>query len=149
MTKYNRNWYKLDNLRTKKQELPTGGSFFCISNTVSAQKVEFCMKSLHKASILVLPLLLSSPVFAQSADVLKVQNFITSIVQTLVLLAGTLATAFFVWGGVRYITSSGNPETLEGAKKTIIYSAIGLTICLAAFVITNIVTQFAQGAFGN
>lgn len=90
-----------------------------------------------------------SPVFAQSADVSRVQNFITNIVQTLVILAGSLATAFFVWGGVRYITSSGNPETLESAKKTILYSAIGLTICLAAFVLTNIVTQAAQGAFGN
>lgn len=100
-------------------------------------------------SLVVTSLLSASPVFAQAADVSKIQNFITSIVQTLVLLAGTLATAFFVWGGVRYITSSGNPETLEGAKKTIIYSAIGLTICLAAFVITNIVTQLAQGAFGS
>jgi len=93
--------------------------------------------------------ILASPVFAQSADVTKVQNFITNIVQTMVLLAGSLASAFFVWGGVRYITSSGNPETLESAKKTILYSAIGLTIALAALVITNIVTQLAQGAFGS
>ncbi len=94
-------------------------------------------------------LLIAVPVFAQSADVSKVQTFITSIIQTLVLLAGSLASVFFVWGGVRYITSSGNPETLEGAKKTIIYSAIGLTICLAALVLTNIVTQLAKGAFGG
>ena len=94
-------------------------------------------------------LLIVTPVFAQSADVSKVQTFITSIIQTLVLLAGSLASVFFVWGGVRYITSSGNPETLEGAKKTIIYSAIGLTICLAALVLTNIVTQLAKGAFGG
>jgi len=93
--------------------------------------------------------LLSSPVFAQSEDIVKIQNFITNIVQTLVILAGSLATAFFVWGGVRYITSSGNPETLEGAKKTILYSGVGLTIALAAFVLTNIVTQLAQSSFGN
>ena len=93
-------------------------------------------------------LIIASPVLAQSTDVAKVQNFITSIIQTLVILAGSLASAFFVWGGVRYITSSGNPETLEGAKKTIVYSAIGLTIALAALVLTNIVTQLAQSAFG-
>lgn len=100
-------------------------------------------------SVIFTSLALASPVFAQASDVVKVQNFITNIVQVLTLLAGTLASAFFVWGGVRYITSSGNPETLEGAKKTIMYSAIGLTITLAAFVITNIVTQLAQSAFGN
>jgi len=100
-------------------------------------------------SIFLTSLVLASPVFAQSADIVRVQNFITNIVQALVLLAGTLASAFFVWGGIRYITSSGNPETLESAKKTIMYSAIGLTITLAAFVITNIVTQLAQSAFGS
>lgn len=94
-------------------------------------------------------LILASPVFAQASDISKVENFISNIIQTLVILAGSLASAFFVWGGVRYITSSGNPETLEGAKKTILYSAIGLTIALAAFVITNIVTELAQSAFGS
>lgn len=106
-------------------------------------------KVIALSSTLLTSLFLATPVFAQAADVSKVQTFITNIIQTLVLLAGSLATVFFVWGGVRYITSSGNPETLEGAKKTIIYSAIGLTICLAALVITNIVTQLAKGAFGG
>lgn len=106
-------------------------------------------KIIFLQSLILTSLIIASPVFAQSADVSKVQNFITNIVQVLVILAGSLASMFFVWGGVRYITSSGNPETLEGAKKTIMYSAIGLTISLAAFVITNIVTQLAQSAFGS
>lgn len=106
-------------------------------------------KLIVTSSFLLTSLVLASPVFAQSADVTKVQTFITNVIQVLVLLAGTLASAFFVWGGVRYITSSGNPETLESAKKTILYSAIGLTISLAAFVITNIVTQLAHSAFGS
>lgn len=94
-------------------------------------------------------LIVASPVLAQSADVTRVQNFITNVIQVLVVLAGSLASMFFVWGGVRYITSSGNPETLEGAKKTIMYSALGLTISLAALVLTNIVTQLAQSSFGG
>lgn len=94
-------------------------------------------------------LILASPVLAQATDIAKVENFITNIIQVMVVLAGSLASAFFVWGGVRYIVSSGDPETLESAKRTILYSAIGLTISLAAFVITNIVTQLAQNAFGS
>jgi len=90
---------------------------------------------------------MATPALAQTGEVAKIENFITNIIQILVVLAGSLATVFFVWGGVRYIISSGNPETLEGAKKTIMYAAIGLTITLAAFVITNIVTEVAQGAF--
>ena len=108
------------------------------------------MKKLITLQSLILTSLISaSTVFAQSGDVSKVQNFIVNIIQILVILAGTMATGFFVWGGVRYITSSGNPEVLDGAKKTIIYSAVGLTICLAAYVLTNIVTQAANSAFGG
>jgi TRAP-type C4-dicarboxylate transport system permease small subunit len=87
-------------------------------------------------------------VFAQSADVSKIQNFIQNIIQIFVTLSGLIATGFFVWGGVRYITSSGNPEALDGAKKTILYSSIGLAIVLGAFVLSNIVTSVSTTAFG-
>lgn len=100
-------------------------------------------------SLFLTALIVASPVFAQSADVSKVENFIKNITQILVTLAGVSATGFFVWGGFRYITSSGNPEQLEGAKKTILYSAVGLAIALGALVLSNIVTQVATTAFGS
>jgi len=100
-------------------------------------------------SFILTSLITVTPAFAQSADISKIQNFIQSITQVLVTLAGVSATGFFVWGGFRYITSSGNPEQLEGAKKTIFYSAIGLAIALGAFVLSNIVIQIATGAFGS
>lgn len=93
-------------------------------------------------------LVVVTPVFAQSADVSKIQNFIQNIIQIFVTLSGLIATGFFVWGGVRYITSSGNPEALDGAKKTILYSSIGLAIVLGAFVLSNIVTSVSTTAFG-
>ncbi len=86
---------------------------------------------------------------AQSADVTKVQTFIQSVITILVTFAGLLSVAFFVWGGVGYITSSGQPESLDRSKRTIVYSALGLVICLGAFVISNIVTEVAKGAFGS
>ena len=99
-------------------------------------------------SLIISSLVYAVPVFAQSANVTRVENFMQSIIQILVTLAGITATAFFVWGGLRYITSSGSPEQLEGAKKTILYSAIGLVIALGAFVLSNIVTDLATTAFG-
>lgn len=94
-------------------------------------------------------MIFASQVYAQSDDVSKVQNFMVNIIEILVTLAGILAALFFVWGGVGYITSSGNPEHLEKSKKTIFYSAIGLAVSLGAYVLVNIVTQAAQGAFGQ
>ena len=93
--------------------------------------------------------LLSSPVLAASDDVSKVQSFIQSVIQVLVALAGLVSAGFFVWGGIGYITSSGNPENLDRSKKTILYSAIGLAIVLGSFVLSNIVTQLATGSFGS
>jgi hypothetical protein len=66
-----------------------------------------------------------------------------------VTIAGLVSAGFFVWGGIGYITSSGNPETLDRSKKTILYSAIGLAIVLGAFVLTNIFSDLATGAFGT
>ena len=94
-------------------------------------------------------LLLASPALAASADVTKIQTFIQGVIQVLVTLAGLIAAGFFVWGGIGYITSSGNPESLDRSKKTILYSAIGLAIVLGAFVLSNVVTQLATGAFGG
>jgi len=93
-------------------------------------------------------LAISSPVYAASADVTKIETFIKSVIQVLVTIAGLVAAGFFVWGGVGYITSSGNPESLDRSKKTILYSAIGLAVVLGAFVLTNIISDLATTAFG-
>ncbi len=94
-------------------------------------------------------LFLAFPTFADSADVTKIQTFIQNVIEVMVTLAGMLAAGFFVWGGVGYITSSGNPEHLDRSKKTILYSAVGLAVVLGAFVLSNIVSQMAGTAFGT
>lgn len=96
-----------------------------------------------------LPFMLNTPVFAATADVGSVESFIKSVIQVIAGLAGLVATGFFVVGGFSYITSSGNPEHLDKAKRTLFYSATGLAITAAAFVISNIVTTLASNAFGS
>ena len=96
---------------------------------------------------LALLLISATPAFAQSPDLSKVQSFSQNVIQVLVTLAGLLAAGFFVVGGIGYITSSGNPENLDKSKKTILYSSIGLAIAIAAFVLSNIVTDLATTAF--
>ena len=88
-----------------------------------------------------------SPALADAPDVSKVDSFASNVIQVLSVLAGLLAAGFFVVGGIGYITSSGNPENLDRSKKTIMYSSIGLAVSIAAFVISNIVTDLATTAF--
>ncbi len=106
-------------------------------------------KAIFINSLLITALLSASPAYAQSADISKVTNFIQNIIQIFVTIAGLVATGFMVVGGFRYMTSSGNPEALDGAKKTVLYSAIGLAIVIGAFVISKIVTDIATSAFGS
>lgn len=94
-------------------------------------------------------LLLPINVWAASSNISSIDNFIKSIITALTGIAGLIATAFFVLGGFKYITSSGNPHSLEHAKRTLIFSALGLAITIAAFVLSNIVTSLASSAFGS
>lgn len=96
-----------------------------------------------------LPLVITGIAFADSAGVSQVQNFIKSIIQVLAGIAGLVATGFFVVGGFSYITSAGNPEHLDRAKRTIMFSAMGLAITTGAFVLSNVVTDLATKAFGS
>ena len=96
-----------------------------------------------------LPFVFTSVVSSAPAGVSNVENFIRSIIQVVAGLAGLVATGFFVAGGFTYITSSGNPEQLDKAKRTITWSAIGLAIVIAAFVLANIVTTLARQSFGS
>ncbi len=109
----------------------------------------FMKKLIVLQSIFLTSLVVANPVFAQSAEVGQIQSFIQEVIQIMVTLSGFIAAGFIVWGGVGYITSSGNPEALEKSKKTILYSAVGLTLVLGAFVISNMVSQVATTAFGS
>ena len=95
------------------------------------------------------PLIFAAPVLAADGNVSQVENFIRSIIKVVAGLAGLIATGFFVVGGFSYITSSGDPERLHKAKQTLLWSGVGLAIVIAAFVISNIVTELATNAFGK
>jgi hypothetical protein len=96
-----------------------------------------------------LPIVVAHPVLAADGNVTQVENFIRNIIKIIAGLAGLVATGFLVAGGFTYITSSGNPEQLDKAKRTITWSLIGLAIVIAAFVISNIVTTIATQSFGS
>jgi uncharacterized membrane protein YuzA (DUF378 family) len=106
-------------------------------------------KYLQLVTALGLSLIHNFNLVADTAGVGQVESFIKSLITAIAGLAGLVATAFIVVGGFRYITSSGNPHHLESAKRTIIYSATGLAITIAAFVLSNIVTGLANSAFGG
>jgi len=93
--------------------------------------------------------LLVPAVYAQTAEVNQVVNFVKNTNQLLLIVAAALAGSFVILGSITYITSSGNPENLEKGKKTITFSLIGLVLAFAASLLVSIVTQLATKSFGS
>ncbi len=80
----------------------------------------------------------ASPVFAASPNI---TNYTSDTLNMITLIATASAVFFLVKGGYLYITSTGNVQNLQQAKKTIRNAIIGLIIVLAASTITSILSD--------
>lgn len=68
-----------------------------------------------------------------------IRGIITGILNTIILVSGTIAVIYVIIGGINYMTSTGDASKLEKARKTILYAAIGIIICALSFAIVNFV----------
>ncbi|MBP9827260.1 hypothetical protein KBC99_02150 [Candidatus Saccharibacteria bacterium] len=65
------------------------------------------------------------------------------VVNTLLFVVGISAVIVVIVAGLRYVLSSGNPQSIEGAKNQILYAIIGVVVSILAYAIVNfIVDQF-------
>jgi hypothetical protein len=56
-----------------------------------------------------------------------------------------VATAIFLWGGVRYIAAGGDEEKVKEARSMIIWGIIFLAVMVAVWGFVNIVLDFVFG----
>ena len=62
-----------------------------------------------------------------------------AVLDIMIRLAGLVAVVFIVIGGIKYISSQGEPESAKNAKSTIINSLIGLVLVLISVGIVSFV----------
>ncbi len=55
-----------------------------------------------------------------------------AVIDDLLRIAGLVAIAFVIYGGVQYVASQGSPDQTQKAQATIQNALIGLIICLLA-----------------
>lgn len=84
------------------------------------------------------------PVFAATSS--AITDYTNSTVQLLTILASAASVFFLVKGGYLYMTSSGKPESLDNAKRTIRNALIGLVLVLAASFLVSTLTNTFQSA---
>lgn len=75
----------------------------------------------------------------------SLKQVIVTILNSIIVVSGFVAVIYVIVGGVNYMTSSGDSQKTEKAKKTILYALIGMAICVLAFAIVN----WAIGAIGG
>lgn len=71
------------------------------------------------------------------------RELIGLIIRVLLGIVGTLALAFFIYGGLTWMTSAGNSSQVEAGKNTLIWATLGLVAIFSSytvlsFILTNI-----------
>ena len=64
---------------------------------------------------------------------------VQNVFNIVLALAGAVAVAFVVFGGVKYMLSQGEPQQTKQARDTILYAVIGIVVVAAAFFLVNFV----------
>ena len=75
----------------------------------------------------------------------KVQIIAVNIMAILTHLAAFVAVGFVIYGGFRFVLSTGNADQATAARRTIINAGIGAVIVIMARVITEIVYNNLAG----
>lgn len=73
-------------------------------------------------------------------------TLVEQLIGWFISIAGIVSAIFLVYGGITYMTSSGDPGKTKKAKDMIMYSLIGLAIVALATVITAFVSNAIRNA---
>jgi len=79
----------------------------------------------------------------------SLNNTIKNIINLLTIFGGIIAVIMIIYAGFRYVTASGNDQTIATAKKILIYAVIGLVIIAMAQVIAKFTLTHATNASGG
>ena len=78
-----------------------------------------------------------------------VPDVVTNVLSVIIGMVGIIAVIFIVIGGIKYMTSAGEPEKIKSAKKTIGYAILGIIISALAFAIVNFTIMIINNNASN
>jgi len=71
--------------------------------------------------------------------------FTGRIINYIAGISGSLGLIMFIYGGALWLFSAGNPEMVKKGKNAMIWSAVGITVILSAYILVS----WVLGAFGK
>ncbi len=113
------------------------------------------MKKLYYSLLVVMPMLAAPHAMAQygTDDLLdsgtnlgtkNLRDSIAAIINIVLGFLGILATVIILMGGFKWMTSQGNTEKVDEAKKLIGAGVVGLVIILSSYAIARFVLNSLQ-----
>ncbi len=83
---------------------------------------------------------LSDPAFTPIGQA-SIPQIIGRIIRGVIGLTGVLALAMFIYGGFMWMTAAGNSDQVGKAKKTVVWSVLGLVLIFSSYALVNFVMQ--------
>ena len=78
-------------------------------------------------------------------DLQMMEGVISDLIKAIFALAGVAAFLFLIVGGLKWVTSSGDPKALSSARGTIVQAVIGLFIAVAAYYLLQVFSEVLYG----
>ncbi len=80
-----------------------------------------------------------SAIFDETSEPTDIRDMIVKIIKVLLTFLGIMATIMIMTAGYKWMTAGGNEDKVSEAKSQIKNAAIGLSLILAAYIITDYV----------
>jgi hypothetical protein len=79
--------------------------------------------------------------FTGFAKVKSIPELIGNVIRVVLGLVGSVALLMFVYGGMLWLTSGGNPDKIKKAKDTLVWASIGLIIIFASYALVGVIIR--------
>ncbi len=76
------------------------------------------------------------------AQLVGLETVFGNVIKLVIGFAGIVFFIMFIVGGFSYLTAGGNPQAVEGAKKTLTYAIAGLVFIALAYLILTLIKSF-------
>lgn len=71
--------------------------------------------------------------------VTSIPVFLGNVIKGILGIVGSLALAMFIYGGLMWLTSQGNPEKIKKGQDTIVWAVLGLVLIFSSYIILNFI----------
>jgi hypothetical protein len=74
-------------------------------------------------------------------------GLVSLLLPILFILAGIALLFYLIAGGLKFITSTGDPKAIQSAKNTIVYALVGFFVVFSSFFVLKIVSTIFNLGF--